>query len=127
MTYKPDYGLRQLKDGISHNVDIFFYDFRLYSLSVLERGQYSTVVEVPIAGELHALSLDFTQEQLDQILARGPRHIASFISRELERDPSSPRTIDFDGEVVFGVRARLGELQKVQNESFVPLVAQEII
>jgi hypothetical protein len=28
---------------------------------------------------------------------------------------------------VFGVRARLGELQQVEHESFVPLVAQEIM
>jgi len=127
MSFKPDYGLRQMNDGISRDVDQNFYDFRLYSLTVLGRGQYSTMVDIPFAGELHALSLDFNQKQLDQILSKASPQIASFIRKELTRDPSTPRTLDFEGEVVFGVRARIGELQKVQRESFVPLVAQEII
>lgn len=127
MSFKPDYGLRQMNDGVSRNVDQFFYDFRLYSLTVLGRGQYSTMVEIPLAGELHALSLDFNQNQLDQILYRAPPQISSFIRKELTRDPSGPRTLDFEGQVVFGVRVRLGEVQKVQRESFVPLIAQEII
>ena len=127
MSYKPDYGMRQLKDGVSRNLDHFFYDFQLYSLTILGQGQYSTMVELPLAGELHALSLDFSQNQLEQILAKAPNQIASFIHQELARDPFTPRTIDFEGEIVFGVRARLGELQKVQHESFVPLVAQEIM
>jgi hypothetical protein len=64
---------------------------------------------------------------LDQILAKAPAQLATFIRAELGRDPASPRTIDFEGEVPFGVRARLGQIQKLQKERFVPLVAQEII
>ena len=61
MSFKPDFGLRLKTDGISRDVDQYFYDFRLWSLTVLGRGQYSTGVEMPLAGELHALSLDFNQ------------------------------------------------------------------
>ncbi len=127
MSYKPDYGLRLMNDGISNNVDLNFYDFRLYSLSVLGRGQFSTMVEIPYDGQVYALSLDFNQQQLEQILSKAPTNIASYIRKELSRDPSTPRLLDFDDEVSFGVRARLGQLQKVQRESFVPLVAQEIM
>ncbi|RJP93883.1 MAG: hypothetical protein C4518_05075 [Desulfobacteraceae bacterium] len=127
MSFKPDYGLRQMNEGISRDVVHHFHDFRLYSLTLLSRGQYSTMVEIPFAGELYALSLDFNQKQLDQILSKAPPQISSFIRKELTHDPVTPRTLDFEGEVVFGVRARLGELQKVQWESFVPFVAQEII
>ena len=74
-----------------------------------------------------ALSLDFDQKQLEQILSKASPQIASYIHKELSRDPSTPRTIAFEGEVVFGVRARLGQLPKVQRESFVPLIAQEIM
>jgi len=127
MSYKPDYGERLMNDGISQDIDQFFYDFRLYSLTVLGEGEYSTMVEMPVAGELHALSLDFNQKQLDQILSKASPQIVSLIRKELACDPTTPRTIDFEGEVVFGVRARLGQPQKVQRESFVPLVAQEIL
>ena len=127
MSFKPDYGLRQINEGLSRDLDQYFYDFRLYNLSVLGRGQYSTMVEIPFAGELHALSLDFNQKQLDQILSKASSQIASFLRKEIALDPSTPRTIDLEGEVAFGFRARLGQLQKVQRESFVPLVAQEIM
>lgn len=116
-----------MNDGVSRKLDQYFYECRLYSLTVLGRSQYSTMVEIPFAGDLHALSLDFNQKQLDQILSKAPPHISAFIRKELTRDPSTPRTLDFEGQVVFGVRARLGEIQKVQRESFVPLIAQEII
>ncbi len=127
MSFKPDYGLRLMRDGMSNDVDQYFYDFRLFSLTVLGRGQYSTMVELPYEGQLHALSLDFNQEQLVQILSNAEPRLTSFLRAEITRDPASPRTIDFEGEVSFGVRARLGQLQKVQRASFVPLVAQEIL
>ncbi len=127
MSFKPDYGLRLKNDGVSRDVDQIFFDFRLYSLTVLGRGQYSTGVEIPLVGELHALSLDFNQEQLEQILSKAPPQIAVYLRQEISRNPVTPRRIDFEGEVVFGVRARLGELQAAQRESFIPLVAQEIL
>lgn len=127
MSFKPDYGLYLMNKGISRDVDHSFCDFRLYSLTVLGHGQYSTMVDLPFAGKLYALSLDFNQKQLEQILTKASPQLLSFIKEELSRDPFTPRTIDFVGEVVFGVRARLGQLQKVKKESFVPLVAQEIM
>ena len=84
------------------------------------------MAEVPCDGERYALSLDFTQEHLEQILAKAPPRIAAFIRQEIFRDPSSPRTIDFEGEVIFGVRARLGQLQVLERERFVPLIAEDV-
>lgn len=126
MGFKPDYGLRLLKDGVSSTVDHCFYDFRLYSLAVLSRGRYSTMVELPYGEYVYALSLDFTQSQLEQILAKASQNIRQYITAQLSADPGTPRRIDFDGEVSFGVRARLGTLQQAPKESFVPLVAHEI-
>lgn len=127
MPFKPDYGLRLLREGISQNTDQYFYDFCLYSLSVLGPGQYSTMVEMPYAGKMHALSLDFDETHLARILSKAPGQLRAYITAQLAADPATPRSIDFDGEVSFGVRARLGKIQEVQRESFVPLVAQEII
>ena len=125
--YKPDYGLRLMSTGVARDVDHYFYKFRLYSLTVIDHGQYSTMVELPWGGESYALSLDFNQAQLEQILLKAPKELASFLRTELSRDPSSPRTVDFDGEVTFAVRARRGQLQALERERFVPLVAQEIL
>ena len=126
MSFKPDYGLRLMNTGVGREVDHFFYDFRLYSLTVLGRGQYSTMVHLPCESEICALSLDFNQRQLEQILSKASPELSAFVLSEISRD-SSPRTIDFEGEVAFAVRARLGQPQTAQRESFVPLVAQEIL
>jgi hypothetical protein len=125
--YKPDYGLRHMEDGVSPNLDFYFYDFRLFSLSVLGPGKYTTMVEMPYEGEPHALSLDFNQKQLEQILSKAAPQIRDQIFAEIAGDPASQRTICFEGDVSFAVRARLGQLQKVQGESLVPLVATEIL
>jgi hypothetical protein len=127
MAFKPDYGLRLRQEGISSNVDQTFYDFRLYSLTVLGLGQYSTMVEVPYAGKAHALSLDFDEKQLANILLKAPAQLRAYVMAQLKADPARPRTIEFDGEVRFGVRARLGKAQQIERESFVPLVVQEIM
>lgn len=127
MSFKPDYGLHLMKKGYTEKQDHHFYDFKLYSLTVLGRGQYSTMVDMPWNGELYALSLDFNQDQYEKIILKAPSQIAIFLKSEIENDPSSARTIDFEGEVTFGVRARLGKLQEGQYESFVPMVAQEIL
>ena len=126
MSFRPDYGLRLLKEGFSASVIHNFYDFRLFSLTVLGHDQYSTMVDVPYAGEPHALSLDFTAAQLDQILMRANPQLRDFIRAQLTADPDTLRTIDFNGEVSFGVSAHLGQLQKAQEEEFVPLVAETI-
>lgn len=127
MGYKPDYGLRLLAEGISRDVDIFFPEFPLSSVTVLNRGWYSTMVEVPRGGEWLALSLDFNQAQLQQILTGAPTQIAEHIRAELSRGQDSPREIELPDRIAFGVRARLGQLQHGQHEEFVPLVVQEIL
>ena len=127
MSFKPDYGLRLLSQGYGQHVGHNFYDCRLLSLTVLGAGQYSTTVDCPLVGEMHALSLDFTGQQLDQILSKAQPKLTDYIRKEIARDPSTPRTIDFAGDVPFAVRARLGGVQQAEYETFVPLVAQEIL
>ena len=127
MSLKPDYGLRQLTDGISPSVDQFFYDIPLHHLSIIDEGQYSTIVNFPYDGELHALSLDFDDLSIAQILAQAPEAIYQQFRGELSRDPATSRTIELPSGVTFSVRARLGQIQQVPGEQFVPLVVQEVV
>jgi hypothetical protein len=117
-----------LKDGYSPTTDLYFYEFRLHSISVLGNGDYSTMVEQRYEGEMHALSLDFSQAQLEKILAGADPQVEASVRAELSKDPISARTIELDGFVSFAARARLGRLEiGSTNEQFVPLVAQEIL
>ena len=127
MSFKPDYGMRMMSDGISQDVDLWFYDFHIFSVNVLGRGAYSTCSNTYYEGELHALSLDFNQTQMEQILSKADHHVSEFVRAELANDPESSRWIDLDEAILFTVRARLGRLQTAEKEQFVPLVAQAIL
>ena len=91
---KPDYGLRLLQDGVARNVDFFFYDFTLFSITILGDGQYSTMVERPHDGQWFALSLDFDRRQLEAILVNAPRAVRDDVERKLSVDPATPRSIE---------------------------------
>src|SRR6266853_1232959 len=94
MSFKPDYyGLRLLREGVSPNVDQYFYDFCLYNLSILGLGQYSTMVDMPYTGEMHALSLDFDETHLAKILVKVPEQLRASLAGQLAADPATPRTI----------------------------------
>ncbi len=127
MSLKPDYGLRQLRDGISSSVVQSFYDIPLNHLSIIGEGQYSTIVNFPYDGELHALSLDFDDASMAQILSHAPEAIYQQVRGEIGRDPETPRTIELPAGVTFSVRARLGQIQQTPGEQFVPLVVQEVV
>jgi hypothetical protein len=55
---------------------LFFYNFHLFSLTILSRSYYSTVVDTPYDGVLHALSLDFDHYQLERILSKADPRVA---------------------------------------------------
>jgi hypothetical protein len=112
---------------VSPKEDINFRRFRLFGLDVLGLGNYTTTSDMLLDEKLYAVSLDFNQVHLERILAKATPSITTIVREELARDPASPRSINFKGSVVFGVRARLGSLQTVAKEQFVPLIAQEIL
>jgi hypothetical protein len=122
----PDYGLRLLQDGYAPDFNLYFYSFRIFRLDVLGGGLFSTMVNNLYDGETHALSLDFNREQLDKILEKADPLLVKYILEILNNDPYSPKAIDLDGYLEFGVKAHLGTLQTGANEQFVPLVVDEI-
>ena len=126
--FAPDYGMRLVSEGVLPETDLYFHNFRLYSVDIVSLGHYTTTVELSYEGKRHALSLDFDHSQLETILAKASPEFSPFVLNEISRDPASPRAIKLgEGEIAFGVRARLGEVQRAEKESFVPLVAQEIL
>ena len=68
MAYKPDYGLKLLQDGVSNEASIHFPQFVIYSITVLDYEKYSTMVEIPYDNQVYAVSIDFTQEQLQEMM-----------------------------------------------------------
>ena len=126
MNGNVDYGITLMDKGTSLDTDKFFYGFRLDNLTVLDDGLYSAKETMPLEGRWHTLALFFTKPHLDKIMLVAPPKIAELLENELICDPSTPRTINFDGEVIFGVRAKTGELEGADNNRSLPFIVQEI-
>ena len=91
-----DYGLRLRQDGVPADQDIVFYGFELTGFDVLGEGRFTAMTEVEYDDQPHAVSLDFTFDQLEAIIDRAPVGIATWLEGELARDPNPPRSLDFD-------------------------------
>lgn len=126
MDFKPDYGLSLKNDGLAVSATINILDFHMFNLTILGPGKYSTLSETYKDGELHAASLDFSQVHLEKILSLCDAKIAANLRNEIKKDPFSPRYISFEGVIRFNVRAKLGELEENENESFIPLKVRKI-
>ncbi len=108
------------------NAEKIFYGFRLGNLTVLDAGVYAAKDRVPLGGEWYTLALSFTKTHLDRILLVAPPEVAELLEKELTWDPSTPRTIDFEGEVVFGVRARTDTFRGVEMNESLQFIVEEI-
>ncbi|MBN1548330.1 MAG: hypothetical protein JW902_16895 [Syntrophaceae bacterium] len=126
LSIKPDLGLRLLAEGSSSHDDIFI-DLRLHDLSRLSTGQYSTTVLMVYAGEPHALTIDFSEEQLNEILMKASPEAREQIKTRIALKTATVYSFALDEDIPFVVRACLGSIQKAALEQFVPLVVQEVI
>lgn len=122
MAFKPDYGLRLQKDGIGPQVKQFFYSVPLHGFDVTGLGQFTVCLDVPYAGETHALSLDFKKEHLGAILSLLPPSVRQDILLGLEQDPNTPRSVQFRTPVRCDcICATLGQVQHGPYEHYIPL------
>lgn len=123
----PDLGIQMMRDGMRTDMDFHFSDFRLFNLMVMGGGRYSTFAHMPYGGERYAMSLDFELPHLEAILKRASTPSTQEFRSDLESDPTTPRMIELEEHICFGVRARLGERTVVEGDEFVPFIALEIL
>ena len=122
MAFKPDYGLRLQKDGIGPQVEQYFYSVPLHGFDVTGFGQFTVCLDVPYAGETHALSLDFKREHLAAILSLLPPSVRQNILLGLDQDPNTPRSVQFPTAVHCDwICATLGQIQHGPYENYIPL------
>ena len=126
MAYKPDYGLKLLQDGISSDVSIHFPQFLLYSITVLDYEKYSSMVEIPYDNQVYAVSIDFTHEQLQDMLKYASKNALQQITENLDSDMFTQRTIDIEEPFMIDITISLGKLQRSQHEEFVPFIVKSV-
>lgn len=123
----PDFGLMLLRSGTEPDTIINFYDFRFYSISAVGRAQFTTMVNIPVEGELHALSLDFDGEMLLEILNHSPTLEMVKTVLEWVENLTEPCTLELPAPIHVGVSVALGQLQTNARESYVPLRIASLI
>ena len=126
MSNKPDYGLKLLQDGISSDVSIHFPQFVIYSITVLDYEKYSSMVEIPYDNQVYALSIDFNFEQLQEMLKYASQNAIEQITQAFDSDIFTQRTIDIYEPFMVDLTVSLGDLQRNQQETFVPFIIRTI-
>jgi hypothetical protein len=125
MAFFPDYGLALLRSGVNRDFQSFFYTLHLDHISSTAPNQFTTLFTVMLEGEDHALSLDFSADDLNDILEYAQPETASRVRAWVQR-LRGPDTLDIPERITFGARASLGEEQQAEKEYYVPLIIQEV-
>lgn len=126
MSFAPDFGMRLVRDGASRDLDIYLVPFELDHISIVDDKSFTTMANMEVDGEPHAVSLDFDLEILEAIAALCSDETAQLIWRELARNLFAGFTLELPEPVAFAVTAKLGRLQTADQEQYVPLIAQSV-
>jgi len=122
---KPDYGLMRLQSGLGHVIQ-FFYDVPLSHISVSAPGRYTTLLNTVHDGVEYAVSFDLGLTQVAALIARLPVSKREVVQMELGRIGVG-QTIEFEESILVTLETRLGEIQRVRHEEFVPLVIERVL
>lgn len=126
MTFHPDYGLFLRAQRIGSDVRQYFYDVPIAALSMINDDLFCTTLNMTADGTTYAVSFDFPSSLFPQVMSHASPGTQELAERAIEPGRASPFTITMREPFSIGLRAHLGELQRNQNEEFVPLVVEEV-
>lgn len=126
MSFAPDFGLRLVRAGASPEMEIQLVPFELDRISVVNEELFTTISNMVLLGEPHAVSLDFDAEILKAIKELCPKKTASQIEEQLQNNFTKGHTLMFPRSIKLSVTGRLGEIQTARYEQFVPLVVHSV-
>ena len=125
MPFCPDYGLTLLRSGVNRDFQSIFYTLHLDHISATGPTQFTTLFTVKLDGCDHALSLDFSADDLNHILEYAHPETSSRVRAWVQR-LRGPETLNIPERITFGARATLGEEQQAEKERYIPLIIQEV-
>ena len=121
---KPDFGFRISQMGTTKEFELFMLETRLGMFARVNEGLFTASVNMTFGDEDHCVSYDFTPGLLEPMVAGLPKELRSEFLGALARAPFQACA---DLVVEVDLRARLGDPIKVQHETFVPLIVQEVL
>ena len=123
--YHPDYGLHLRRLGAETGFEIIALAVNTNFIGKVEDGLYTTSTVIPAEAE-YAMTLDFGDTELSQLLKLLPKEQASILSNGLKRQPYTVRLKNEDFR--FGAASQLTE-EIIYNaeESYVPFQVKEFM
>ena len=118
----PDLGLAYLNEGFSRDASHHFYDVPFEEIDFVAPHSYSVMLNKAHKGEVHALSLDFSDDILAELLAHLPAGARKTFGKSIIGKPFPFRAKLPSQVTVFAVECHLGQRQHVANEEFVPFI-----
>lgn len=124
----PDLGLTYQQQSLASDQPVEFLQIRFSEIDFVSAELCTTLFEVPWGEEatLHALSLDFDQDTLLELLARlSPQAQQTFLAEVNGQLP--PFHVSLPEPVLIErIWCVLGEEQEVEGERFIPFVIQSL-
>lgn len=122
--WAKDFGKLMLTIG---QKEYSFIPFRMYHLVVGSEGSYTTTSNIRWSDDDYAVTLDFDQRILNQLLRLLPSNISVPLQNAIEYQVKPPTMINFPSPIDIAVNTKLGEPTGNIHEDFVPFVAIEIL
>lgn len=124
----PDLGLKYQQQSLAGDQPVEFLQIRFSEIDFVSPELCTTLFEVPFGEDraVHALSLDFDQEILLELLARlSPEAQQTFLAEVNGQLPPFHASLP-EPVLVERVWCELGEEQESEGENFVPFVIQSL-
>lgn len=123
---RPDHGAYLHAQRISATVSLVFYDVPIDHVSVTDTSTVTTLVNKVEKGTEYAISFDFTEEAVAQLLARAPGGTLGTLERAARGPTPRARTVEFTPPLRVQLEARVIPLQRVRGEFFAPLLVYRV-
>jgi len=116
--FLPDFGLYALKAGISAQTKFIFIEYYLQDIIKVEYDLFTSSSLHEMREKKYAVSFDYDQKILKNILSKIPKNVAKSIRRDLSCQPFRS---EIRQKIRISCEAYLGDLKEGEFEHFVPL------
>jgi len=121
----PDFGTYILIKNPQKDAKFVFMPFKTDNISIMKKGSYSTTTNIHFDNQCFALTIDFNETLLKQLLRIIPQNIFLNLKETIEK-AEPPAIIEFPTMISIGVTAKLGKRVTAEDGvEFVPLNAVE--
>lgn len=122
--FAPDLGLAISRMGLDRSAELTLIGARLNLFARVSDKLYTATVNTSFVGRDHCASFDFEPEKLPLLVAGLPLELREQFLQALTRAPFQAAA---DLHIEVDITTHLGEPVKVEHESFVPLVIEQVL